>query len=579
MKNYNAPKVTLSALFLTLLFLGPGASAALAGGEPIAWWDFNNQSEIFAGLVREKGNSYNGQNFNGVSVSGYSGSGLRIIDPSAPSGSGIPGSGGGDGFTVGSFPELSQVTVTFRMKTDGSTNATEQIVVAQNREPSQDLVISYLNGHMNIGVTQNGSLNANLGVDQDWHYYVVSYDGRNIYLYVDGQVKGFASAAGTGKVAASKWVFGVNPLVYETLVSPNTAAGKTVNGITIDEAKIYNHVFSEAEIAYEKDNGQLCYADIWSCADYAACSADGTQTRTCTKTFECPLVVTPSPATSQSCTPPAPTCQADTWSCGEWNACSISGGQTRTCTKTFDCPAFDTASPSTSQSCNPPTQSCDADAWSCGDWNICSVSGNQTRTCTKTFECSTANNASPATTQSCTAPQQQTVTPPTSNVPDRIYNKSFEVSQVASPDADRRIVASTNLSVSCPSKLIKGSQNAVYYCGVDGKRYVFPNSKTYFSWFEDYSQVTVVSDLELASHLIGGLVTYKPGVKMIKIATDPKVYAVSRGGVLRWVTTEGVALKLYGTSWNQHIEDVSDAFFSSYKMGADITESDVVDGP
>ena len=75
---------------------------------------------------------------------------------------------------------------------------------------------------------------------------------------------------------------------------------------------------------------------------------------TCNKTFECPLVVTPPPPTSQSCTPPAPTCQSDTWECGNWNSCSASGNQTRSCTKTYDCSSVNTLSPIITQSCTPP---------------------------------------------------------------------------------------------------------------------------------------------------------------------------------------------------------------------------------
>ena len=45
----------------------------------------------------------------------------------------------------------------------------------------------------------------------------------------------------------------------------------------------------------------VCTQDTWSCSDWSACSASGNQTRTCTMTFDCPNVVTPSPPTSQFC--------------------------------------------------------------------------------------------------------------------------------------------------------------------------------------------------------------------------------------------------------------------------------------
>jgi len=118
--------------------------------------------------------------------------------------------------------------------------------------------------------------------------------------------------------------------------------------------------------------------------------------------------------------------------------------------------------------------------------------------------------------------------------------------------------------------LIRASLPAVYYYAEDGKRYVFPNEKTYNSWFSDFGNVIVVSDNFLASVPIGGNVTYRPGIKMVKIETDPKVYHVSGGSVLRWVATEELAVQLYGNNWNTLIDDVPDAFFTNYTVGSAI---------
>lgn len=119
--------------------------------------------------------------------------------------------------------------------------------------------------------------------------------------------------------------------------------------------------------------------------------------------------------------------------------------------------------------------------------------------------------------------------------------------------------------------LIRGeSYSAVYFYGADGFRYVFPNSKTYFTWYENFDTVKWLTDADLSTVQIGGNVTYKPGVQMIKINSDPKVYAVGAGGTLRHVGSEAVAVALYGTNWNKMIDDVPDGFFSNYKMGGAI---------
>src|SRR3989338_5434294 len=60
--------------------------------------------------------------------------------------------------------------------------------------------------------------------------------------------------------------------------------------------------------------------------------------------------------------------------------------------------------------------------------------------------------------------------------------------------------------------LIKGTTlSTVYYYGSDGQRYAFPNEKTFFSWFPDFSGVVTISDSELANITLAGNIVYRPG--------------------------------------------------------------------
>jgi len=118
--------------------------------------------------------------------------------------------------------------------------------------------------------------------------------------------------------------------------------------------------------------------------------------------------------------------------------------------------------------------------------------------------------------------------------------------------------------------LIKASGPAVYYLASNGKRYVFPNENTYKSWYSDFSSVKTISDAELASYQIGGNVTYRPGSKMVKITSDPKVYAIDASGKLRLIVSETVAVSLYGANWAKMVEDIPDAFFINYTIGQSI---------
>ena len=116
--------------------------------------------------------------------------------------------------------------------------------------------------------------------------------------------------------------------------------------------------------------------------------------------------------------------------------------------------------------------------------------------------------------------------------------------------------------------LIKSaSLTTVYYLGPDGKRYVFPTDKTYLSWFETFSYVKTVPDETLVTAPLGGNVTYRPTSRLLKIETDPKVYAVAHGGVLRWISNETIAIELYGKNWKKEVHDLPDAFFTNYTVG------------
>jgi len=122
--------------------------------------------------------------------------------------------------------------------------------------------------------------------------------------------------------------------------------------------------------------------------------------------------------------------------------------------------------------------------------------------------------------------------------------------------------------------LVRASQAAVYYVGTDGKRYVFPSEAVYKSWYADFSSVRTIGDADLASMAIGGNVTYRPGSRMVKIVSDPKVYAVDAGGTLRPIKDEATAKALYGNGWSTMIDDVADAFFTNYRLGAELVSGD-----
>lgn len=156
-----------------------------------------------------------------------------------------------------------------------------------------------------------------------------------------------------------------------------------------------------------------------------------------------------------------------------------------------------------------------------------------------------------------------------------IYTFDVAAVRAASPtiNSDKGLIVNPSTAVYClDGSLIRTPvSSSVYYCGSDGKRYVFPNLQTYTTWYPDFSTVLTISTEEIAMIKLGGNVTYRPGVKLVKIQTDNKVYAVDRNGALRWVESPAIAEKYYGVSWANNVEDIPDAFFTNYKIGNPIT--------
>ncbi len=126
-------------------------------------------------------------------------------------------------------------------------------------------------------------------------------------------------------------------------------------------------------------------------------------------------------------------------------------------------------------------------------------------------------------------------------------------------------------------KLYKRADLTTVYYVQDGGRYVFPNSATFLSWYGDFDSpsITTVSADSLAAVPLVDNITLRPGTWFGKITSDEKVYAITPGGVLRWVKTGEDGDALYGENWlSGRLVDIPDGFFPNYTIGEDLTSAD-----
>lgn len=131
----------------------------------------------------------------------------------------------------------------------------------------------------------------------------------------------------------------------------------------------------------------------------------------------------------------------------------------------------------------------------------------------------------------------------------------------------------SSIRVIVPGAILKGSSSTVYYYGHDLELHPFISEAAYFTWFADYRRLHRVTDEELFQIPVGSSIGFRPGIAMVKLPSDARVYAVSPGRTLRWIINESVAEQVYGAEWIRNIRDIHPDLLSLYTIGAPITSS------
>jgi len=105
----------------------------------------------------------------------------------------------------------------------------------------------------------------------------------------------------------------------------------------------------------------------------------------------------------------------------------------------------------------------------------------------------------------------------------------------------------------------------VYFLDAVGDRHAFPNEKVFFSWYESFDGVHVVTDGMMADFKLNGNVVYKPG-QLMKFPSVNTVYYVGLAGDLFVVESEADAIGYFGEDWSSQVHDVAETFFSNYTI-------------
>lgn len=116
--------------------------------------------------------------------------------------------------------------------------------------------------------------------------------------------------------------------------------------------------------------------------------------------------------------------------------------------------------------------------------------------------------------------------------------------------------------------------DTVYYVDMDDNgdlvRRPFMDAQTFMTWQNDWDDVETVTDATLPTIALGNPMLPKAGVVLVKIQSDARVFAIEGDGTIRWITTEDVAIAIYGADWADYVIDVAATLFPRFTEGDDL---------
>lgn len=140
-------------------------------------------------------------------------------------------------------------------------------------------------------------------------------------------------------------------------------------------------------------------------------------------------------------------------------------------------------------------------------------------------------------------------------------------------------VSDCNYSAGDLIQIAGDDTRAVYLLNDNLERMAFPNSHVYHTWYEDFSGVNVVTpECGETFGAAGSMVNYRPGSWLVRFGVFPKLYFIGTDNVKHWITSEAVAMALFGDTWNKRVAFVGSFFEGNYVSGSDLTEAVLQDG-
>ncbi len=118
-----------------------------------------------------------------------------------------------------------------------------------------------------------------------------------------------------------------------------------------------------------------------------------------------------------------------------------------------------------------------------------------------------------------------------------------------------------------PGDRVKTAEDsAVYYIGNDERRYRIPDEQTYYTWYERFSGIDIITPEEMGAIPLGGVVTYKPYERLIKQDGVSTVYAVMEHGNIIPIRSQAGAEDHFGLDWPGLVDTIPNMLWGTYTI-------------
>jgi len=172
-----------------------------------------------------------------------------------------------------------------------------------------------------------------------------------------------------------------------------------------------------------------------------------------------------------------------------------------------------------------------------------------------------------------------------------VDDEEEDLVDIAVPDEEGRMVAidsgltgpspvtgqEENISLVLSGQFIRSfSFDTIYFVDENNLRHPFWNTNVFFTYADSWDEVVWVTDATLPTMELGDPMLPLGLTVLVKIQSEPKVYAQEFFSFLRLIPDESTAEFLYGDNWSDYVIDLEPTVFSHFTLGEEMTTDDWV---